>query len=356
MASVAVSPGSMATDPQLAAIVSGFQDIPEIYKPSPFWEELAATGVRQLEATGFDNFKRTVNTRYFNWRILGIIRHQILAIGADWLASPSARVFQAEFPRPTAAIADRAASFNPLAAWIYKTYVAMYADVIARQDPRGLLRTIEEPTLGNPFLVRHNGLNVSQDLCNSIHELYSILGPTGLPPRKGPVSFAEVGAGYGRVAYVVLKAVPEATYTIVDIPPALYLSQRYLTTLFPDLPAFTFRAFSKYSDVAAEFESARIRFIAPHQLELLPGKSFDYFINISSFHEMTVPQVENFFRLIDRTCRGRFYTKQWRVSRTQINGCTLRERDYPVRPTWRTVFQRRHPVQRMFFDALYEVA
>jgi putative sugar O-methyltransferase len=352
MARVAVKP----TDPQLAAIVSGFQDIPEIYKPSPFWEQLAAVGVKQLEATGFDNFKRTVNTRYFNWRILGIIRHQILAIGRAWLASPNTAVLHAAFPRPTADIADRAASFNPLAAWIYKTYVAMYADVIARQDTRGLLRTIEEPALGNPFLVKHNGRNVSQDLCNSIHELYSILGPEGLPSKPGPVSFAEVGAGYGRLAYVILKAVPAATYTIVDIPPALYLSQRYLTTLFPDLPAFTFRSFTRYSDVAAEFEAARIRFIAPHQLELLPEKSFDYFINISSFHEMTVPQVENFFRLIHRTCRGRFYTKQWRVSRTQINGCTLRERDYPVPPTWRTVFQRRHPVQRMFFDALYEVA
>jgi len=348
----------VTTDPQLAAIVSGFQDIPEIYRPSPFWEQLAAAGVRQLEATGFDNFKRTVNTRYFNWRILGIIRHQIFAIGGAWLASPNAAVLHAEFPRPTAAIADRAASFNPLAAWIYKTYVAMYVDVIARQDTRGLLRTIEEPALGNPFLVKHNGLNVSQDLCNSIHELYSILGPEGQPSSSssGTPAFAEIGAGYGRLAYVILKAVPSATYTIVDIPPALYLSQRYLTTLFPESRAFTFRPFRDYAEVAAEFEASRIRFIAPHQLELLAPKSFDYFINISSFHEMTVPQVRNYFRLIDRTCRGRFYTKQWRVSRSQINGCTLRERDYPVPSRWRTVFQRRHPVQRMFFDALYEVA
>ena len=196
---------------------------------------------------------------------------------------------------------------------------------------------------------------MSQDLCNSVHELYSMLGPGASPGRPAP-AVAELGAGYGRLGYVLMNAVPDASYTIIDIPPALYLSQRYLTTLFPELPAFRFRPFAAYDDIAQEFSHARLRFLAPHQAELLPAKIFDYFINISSLHEMTLAQVQNYFRLIDRLCRGSFYTKQWRVSRTQVNGCTLREHDYPVPPGWRTVFHRRHPIQRMFFDALYAVA
>ena len=347
---------AVTAHPELARMIDDLKDVPETYRPSPFWQELAAAGVRQLEDTGFENFKRTVNTRYFNWRLLGIVRHQLLAVARQWARHPGTAILAAEFPQPRAAIDDRAASFNGPAAWMYKTYVAMYADVVAREDTRGLLRTLEEPSLGNPFLVRHHGRAVSQDLCNSVHELYSILGPEGLPPADLPAPvFAEIGAGYGRLAYVILESVPGARYCIVDIPPALYLSQRYLTTLCPELPAFRFRPFSSYAEVADEFESSRIRFIAPHQLELLPPKSVDYFINISSFHEMTVPQVENYFRLMDRTCRGRFYTKQWRVSRTQVNGCTLRERDYPVPSSWRTVRRRRHPIQRMFFDALYDI-
>jgi putative sugar O-methyltransferase len=346
----------VTSHPELAQILGDLKDVPEIYQPSPFWHELAAAGVRQLEETGFENFKRTVNTRYFNWRLLGIVRHQFVAVARKWASHPGASIFTADFPQPRVAIDDRAASFNGPAAWLYKTYVAMYADVLERSDRRGLFRALEEPSLGNPFLVRHNGRGVSQDLCNSVHELYSILGPEGLPPADLPSPvFAEIGAGYGRLAYVILKSVPGARYCIVDIPPALYLSQRYLTTLFPELPAFRFRPFASYAEVATQFESSRIRFIAPHQLELLPPKSVDYFINISSFHEMTVPQVENYFRLMDRTCRGWFYTKQWRVSRTQINGCTLRENDYPVPSAWRATYHRRHPIQRMFFDALYEI-
>ena len=345
-------------DAGLAEMLAGFENdqLPEVYRPSPFWKDLAAAGVRQLEEGGFDNFKRTVNTRYFAWRLLGIIRMQLGAVAAQWFRHRNWRVFSAEMPAPTSSIAYADASLNGFAAWIHKTYVAMYADVLSREDARGLLKTISEPTLGNPFTVRFEGRDLSQDLCNSVHELYSVLGPEALPPSGMTTpAFCEIGAGYGRFAYVVLRSVPNVTYTIVDIPPALYLSQRYLTTLFPEMKAFRFRRFSRYEDVAAEFEGARIRFLAPHQLELLPAKTFDYFINISSFHEMTVEQVQHYFRQIDRTCRGRFYTKQWKVSRTQVNGCTFREHDYPVSPAWRTVYHRHHPIQRMFFDALYEI-
>jgi putative sugar O-methyltransferase len=341
-------------DTVLARLLEELKTVPEVYRPSPFWQDLAADNIRQLEDSGFENFKRTVNTRYFNWRILGILRHQWLAIARHWIRHPRASAFRATFPQPRASVTDRAASFDTVSAWIYKTYVAMYAGVLQQQDRRRLLETLEEPALGNPFLVEYEGRRISQDLCNSIHELYSMLGPDGVPASAAP-SFAELGAGYGRLGYVILKAIPEASYTVIDIPPALYLSQRYLTELFPELPAFRFRPFSSYADIRSEFESASIRFLAPHQAEMLPRKSFDYFINVSSLHEMTFEQVRNYFRLIDVLCRGRFYTKQWRVSRTQVNGCTLREHDYPVAPAWQTIFHRTHPIQRMFFHALYDV-
>jgi putative sugar O-methyltransferase len=341
-------------DAALAQLFDELKTAPDVYRPSPFWEALAIEQVGQLEQSGFENFKRTVNTRYFNWRILGIVRHQLGAIARQWIKHPNTSVLGAEFPQPRAAFDDRAASFDHLSAWIYKIYVAMYADVLARQDRTGLLGRVEEPSLGNPFMIRYEGHQMSQDLCNSVHELYSMLGPDARTPMAAP-HFAELGAGYGRLGYVLMKAIPGASYTVIDIPPALYLSQRYLTTLFPDAPAFRFRPFSTYDEIAREFSAAKLRFLAPHQVELLPAKMFDYFINISSLHEMTLEQVKNYFHVIDRLCRGRFYTKQWRVSRTQENGCTLRERDYPVPAGWRTVFQRRHPIQRMFFDALYDV-
>ena len=119
---------------------------------------------------------------------------------------------------------------------------------------------------------------------------------------------------------MTLTALPRATYTIVDIPPSLYLSQRYLSQLFGADQVFAFRPFTRFDDVRDEFMAARIRFVASPQLPLLPPKLFDRLVNISSLHEMSRPQIENYLVQIDRVCRGRFYTKQWRVSQAAVNG------------------------------------
>src|SRR6187399_2560737 len=130
-------------DAALAELLEELKTVPEVYRPSPFWRALAAEQVAQLEGSGFENFKRTVNTRYFNWRILGILRHQLWAITREWSRHPAVSVFGAEFPQPRATVGDAAASFDGVSAWIYKTYVAMYADVLKHHDRKGLLRRLE---------------------------------------------------------------------------------------------------------------------------------------------------------------------------------------------------------------------
>ena len=133
------------------------------------------------------------------------------------------------------------------------------------------------------------------------------------------------------------------------------MSQEYLSRVFPEERVFGFRPFARFEDVREEFEGARIRFLAAHQLELVPAKTFDRFLTISSLHEMSRPQIENYLAQIDRVCRGRFYTKQWRVSQTSVTGHVIREDEYPIPASWHQVYRRRHPVQRMFFEALYDV-
>lgn len=325
---------------------------PEVFKPSAFWEELGRRHVDQLSRYGFDNFKRTVNQQYFYHRLIAMFAHH-LAIVRYWLAHPAIDVLRARFPNPRSDVPGLA-SFNASQAWLWKTFVAMHASVLARNDPLRLLDVIEEPLVGNPLAVEYRGRRISQDLCNSVHEFYTIVRSDDLRGPK-PLTAAELGAGYGRLAYLFLVTVPHAFYTIIDIPPALYVSQRYLTTVLPAVPTFRFRPFRSFDEVRHEFERSRLRFLLPHQAEMLPDDSLDYFINISTLHEMTRAQVGRYFGLMDRMCRGRVYTKQWRKSRTRVDGIAMTERDYPVPTTWRTVFQRRHPIQRWFFHALYEV-
>jgi putative sugar O-methyltransferase len=42
----------------------------------------------------------------------------------------------------------------------------------------------------------------------------------------------EIGAGYGRIAYLAGSLFPVEQYVIVDIPPILAVSQNYLATVF----------------------------------------------------------------------------------------------------------------------------
>ena len=335
---------------ELARMIEFMAAAPAVYRAGPFWDVLGDTHTRLLATAGFENFKRTVNLRYFNWRPLGILRHQFGAIALEWLKHPSLETVR------ECRLAS--APFNAVAAMMYRLYVAMYCDVLRRSDTFGLLDHLEEPTLGNPIVVTCRGRRMSQDLCNSVHEFYSI---HGVAPDSRPVDICELGAGYGRLAHLTLEALPAATYCIIDIPPALYLSQRYLSELFPHERIFHFRPFARFDDVRQEFESSRIRFLAAPQVELLPPKTFDYFINISSLHEMTGEQVGNYFGHMDRVCRGRVYNKQFRSHRAKAGDSILREEaafresEYPVPTAWRVVYHRRHPVQRLFFEALYEV-
>jgi len=330
-----------------------FQDSPDIYLPSPFWESLAATNIAQLRDGGFGNFKRTVNMKYFNWNILGIVRHQLLPVLRYWLKHRDWSVFGPEFPKSIDPAHSGIKSFNLLSAVIYRVYVAMLWNYVSGEDSMGLLKKIEEPSAGNPFDIIYKGLRTSQDVCNSIHEFYQAGGGAASDGR--PWNVAELGAGYGRLGYVFLKALPSSTYTIIDIPPALNLAQEYLGAVFPEEKVFKFRRFQRFEDVQEEFGAARIRFLAAHQIELLPAKEFDLVLNISSLHEMTLEQIANYLRQIDRICRGQFYTKQWKVSRAKTNGFVIKENEYPIPVSWRCLYHRQHPIQRMFFEALYSV-
>jgi putative sugar O-methyltransferase len=327
--------------------------VPDRYVPSPFWQELAAKGAAQLEEEGFDNFKRTVNMKYFNWGILGIVRHQLLPVLLYWISNINWVVFSAQFSGYSDKKNKHIKSFNIASAYLYKIYISMLWYFVSKIDTHRLLRKICEPEVGNPFIVLVDGCTVSQDLCNSVHEFYQSGSDTALDGRE--YNILEIGAGYGRLADVCLRALPQATYCIVDIPPALYLSQQYLSLLYPNEKIFCYREFVDFEEIQQEFEACRIRFLAAHQIELLPSKIFEQVLNISSLHEMTMPQIENYFTQIDRLCRGTFYTKQWRVSRAKVNGFIIREHEYPVPRSWKCRYHERHPIQKMFFEALYEI-
>jgi len=343
--------------PELAAMWDEMAGAPQIVQPSRFWEALNERNVDQLDDAGVAHFKRTVNQNYFGWIPHALNDEQLHQLVKAWLRNPQPRVATARLG-DVSMLEAGPGRVNPFAGAgarrIHTLFLALFWEYVRRIDRRGILTRLEEPALGDPIIARYRGRRISQDLCNSVLELYSATAalPGGAP---GPGGVLELGGGYGRVAWVFLEEFPAARYILCDIPPALGVAQRYLTTLFPDRRAFRFRHFDSYAEIADELAAAQIAFLTPNQLDLVDPLGVDLFVNISSLHEMRPDQIAHYLGQVDRHTAGCFYTKQWLRWRNPDDGVEIARDDYPIPERWDVVYSRRHPVQVAFFDALYRV-
>jgi putative sugar O-methyltransferase len=328
---------------------------PSIYRPSRFWETLNSINAAQLQDPGFGSFKRTINQNYFNWLVARPWDPQYRSLIADWLGHPTLRVGTARLIRGADVEVTEAryqALRSPMVRLGYAIFVAMLWERVRRIDRLGLLSRLREPSLGDPILVRHGGQAVSQDIANSVLEFYAIeeAFPQGIPRNATVV---ELGAGYGRLGWLLLSVRPDVRYIVVDIPPALAIAQEYLTRLFPDLSTVRFQRGIRHLDPA--MRDVRLAFLTPNQLDAMPSLQADLFINVSSLHEMRPDQIAHYLSVVKQHTRGIFYMKQWQGWTNPRDGVTIREADYPIPVGWQKVYERPHPVQTHFFEAAYRV-
>jgi putative sugar O-methyltransferase len=299
----------------------------------------------QLATEGYENFKQTLARNYFTWSI-GLRTRQFRYL----LRRTSPFVW----PSLLRAIVtyDHRSPLTRRRQIILRVFTIMLCKFAERFDAEGLLKFMEEPATGNPSDVFVNEKRVSQDLANSILEYYAIREHFK-PSMDDRATICELGAGYGRNAYVFATALPNCRYVIIDIPPALYVSQRYLSSIFAGRKIFRFRCFEDYDAVAAELEEADIAFLLPHQARLLPRKSVDLFLTISSLHEMRKEQIGAYVQLVDRLTKGYFYSKQWFVGENPYDNVTVKQSDYPVPDGWEELYLRPAKVQESFFEVMY---
>lgn len=325
----------------LKAMLIALLNSPQAYHPSRFWLYFMLFNAYQIEALGVENFKRTANNNYFTWTGDIHVDEQAKAleaiVGAVRSTTPS----------------EKPAEFQESKWRRYERFLLALFAYAKSKDSLGVLDGLEEPMLGNPIYATIDAKRVTQDLCHTSIELNTILRETRVTPRAFTVY--ELGAGHGRIGFALLTMFPQARYVVIDIPPALHVSQWYLSSLFDRHRVFRFREFTSYSQVAAEFEESRIAFLLPHQASMLPDKGADLFINICSLQEMTREHVALWFGQIDRLCRGHFYTKQYLHHANDIDRIKIDRGDYPVRPHWSPLLDRRCEAFPSLFEALYRI-
>lgn len=337
------------------------QAAPAIDHPSAFWKGMGEVNERVLGWSGEENFKRTLNQNYFNF----------IPIAPDEPRMVRLRRLVPDFTQNTLdqyVIDDPDLDPNSWMSFypnyyifkdpdrsrkreLYREYLALMYEYALRRDRSGLLATLDEPTLGNPIDVRRNGRLISQDLVNSVRERNSIIGAMEASTDTH-FTLGELGAGYGRLGYVLLKTT-KCRYFLFDIPPALYVSQWYLTTLFPRRRAFRFRRFDTFKEIESELSQSDLAFFTPNQLTKFPAGYFDLFANISSMHEMRRDQIKHYMELMGKSTKSVLYLKQQKDYVNPVDNLVIGRNDYHPPSGWALSQERFDPINPGFFERFY---
>jgi len=245
-------------------------------------------------------------------------------------------------------------TYEPHNPKVLEALIHLYVSVLRDRDTWGLLETLEEPELGGGDVVLYRGRRLSIDLLQSIEELYAIREAVGFK-QDDPVVFCELGAGYGRLAHVVVRVMPRATYLVIDLPESLLLAQYYLTTLHPTLPSALYPESVRFLRDPEALAAHRLVFGLPHVLPELPRRYVDVFVNTYSFMEMRPEQIERYFQIIDELQVGWLYTKQHKQESSPFEPLVVTTEDYPVRPHWTEVYHRTAAFRDQVFETAYQV-
>jgi putative sugar O-methyltransferase len=327
---------------------------PALYRPSSFWDSLGAVNRDMIHELGLSNFKRTVAQNYFNWLVISTRDVQFKSALKAFLKSPNLqpilnRMTPPILLRTTIKLEDHIGARE---LYVYKLFVGMLWEVATRQDWSGLSKDIEEPAIGSPIEIRRREKPISQDLANSIREYHAMLSAeTMLAKQRKRVG--ELGAGYGRLGHVFLHE-GRTSYHVFDIPPALHVSQWYLSRLFPNRKVFTFRHFDSFEEIREELADCEVAFFTPNQMEYFPAEYFDIFLSISTLPEMSPPQVRHYLQLMSRLSSKYIYLKQWSDWFNPADQVRYRKQDFDLDAAWRLCLDREDLIQPLFFERLWQ--
>jgi len=335
------------------AMLSEVQEGPAIYRPSNFWNDLGAINRHMIHELGLENFKRTVAQNYFNWLVISPRDVQFRSVLTAFLRRPNLqpllnRMVSPELLRTTIKLEDHIGARE---LYVYKLFVGMLWEVAATQDWSGLFGDIEEPAIGRPIEIRRKGRLISQDLANSMREYHAMLSAEPALARKHK-RVAELGAGYGRLGHV-FQHEGRTGYHIFDIPPALQVSQWYLSRLFPDRKIFAFRHFDSFEEVRQELASCDLAFFTPNQMEYFPAGYFDIFLSISTLPEMSPAQVRHYLQMLSKLSSGYVYFKQWSDWFNPADQVRYRTKDFDLDSNWSLCLERADLIQPLFFERLW---
>jgi len=242
---------------------------------------------------------------------------------------------------------------------LYRYVCWMYRSLLAKRDSLGLLEKLEATCKeGFGYGYKMADRLVSLDLLFSIDDFYGLY-ELNKSVATAPIIVAELGAGWGRLGYVLRSVNPKCTYVVFDLPEILLICQSYLPTLLknPRVRGYDVnRTVSRFS--AEKLLEADLWFLCPQDIVRFDTGSINMIVNIASFQEMPKEYVAEYFRYFSTVANGgHCFLRQLRDGKShghnldQIPGLA----DYPFPAEWKRNYLRSSTLSDEFFEAGFTI-
>ncbi len=157
------------------------------------------------------------------------------------------------------------------------------------------------PTYGNQIGAYIDNIFVGPG--SFFNEIYGSLLKELINGIKRPV-LADLGAGYGKLAYFTLRDIDNFTFIDFDLPETLCLAAYYLMKVWPNKKTLLYGEGDYSSEIHGQYD---LIFMPSYEICKIGQSSIDLFINKNSLGEMSKEAVANYVYYITSATRYFFH-------------------------------------------------
>ncbi|MGB0121965.1 MAG: putative sugar O-methyltransferase [Silvibacterium sp.] len=161
------------------------------------------------------------------------------------------------------------------------------------------LRELTGPEIGNPFGISIDGTLIRT---GAVYQHYSAQRISDcLDSGTGVV--AEIGGGFGGMAYYLLRDRPGLTYLDFDLPESIALTTYYLLKAFPHL---NFLLYGENELTAENLARTDVALMPTSEIEKMPRRSVDVAFSSHAMSDISCEAMGDYLETIARITRSHF--------------------------------------------------
>jgi hypothetical protein len=168
----------------------------------------------------------------------------------------------------------------------------------AKTSDRYTVCDLAGPATGNPF-----GLMLEDTLIRVGSEYQHSCAQRIARLLHGHATVAEIGGGFGGMAYYLLRDRPKVTYLDFDVPESIALTSYYLIKAFPKLK---FLLYGEGPLTADAISQADVVLLPLFELDIMPTGSVDLTFSSHAMSDISSEAMVEYLRQIDRITSASF--------------------------------------------------